>query len=121
MVPTIKHKAEVEKIVNNHREVIAMFFMRLVLGYEDGNEARLYIDLNSLELFFIVKPKNRKGKNNNAASMYELDYNEGQGINLSNEEKKVFLNSPKQLSVLSTYIKSYLMPKIDEALEQSKG
>ena len=60
MTPAIKHKAKVEKIVNNHRAVITTFFMRLVLGYEDKKESRLYIDLNSLELFFITKPKNRK-------------------------------------------------------------
>lgn len=123
MTPAIKHKAKVEKIINNHRAVITTFFMRLVLGYEDKKESRLYIDLNSLELFFITKPKNRKKRRegNSAPSMYELDCNEGQGINLSAEEKKVFLNSPKQLYGLSIYIKSYLMPKIDEALGQLKG
>jgi hypothetical protein len=124
MTPAIKHKAKVEKIVNNHRAVITTFFMRLVLGYEDKKESKLYIDLNSLELFFITKPKNRKKRGeggNSAPSMYELDCNEGQGINLSAEEKKVFLNSPKQLYGLSIYIKSYLMPKIDEALGQLKG
>ena len=43
MTPAIKHKAKVEKIVNNHRAVITTFFMRLVLGYEDKKKNRGYI------------------------------------------------------------------------------
>lgn len=121
MTPAIKHKAEVEKIVNNHRELIATFYKRLVLGYEDGKEARLYIDLNSLELFFIAKPKSKKAKSNNMPNAYELAYNNGNGIDLPEKEKEYFKNSNSQIFGLNHYLEHYLMPRIDEALGQSKG
>lgn len=120
MTTTIKHKAETDSIVSMNRELISTFYMRLVLGYKDKKESRLYIDLNNLELFFVTSPiSSKNAKSSNSPSMYQLDYNNGQGLGLLKEEEKVFLNAPNGLlSGLNTYLKSYLIPRIDEALEQ---
>lgn len=120
MMMTIKHKAETDSIVSSNRELISTFYMRLVLGYEDKKESRLYIDLNSLDVFFITSPiSSRNAKSANNPSWYQLDHNKGQGIGLSKQEEKVFLNAPNALlSGLNIYLKSYLIPRLDEALEQ---
>lgn len=118
MTTAIKYTAEIDSIISHNRELISTFYMRLVLGYEDKKESRLYIDLNSLELFFVTSPiSSNKTKGANSPSWYQLDYNNGQGIGLSTHEEKVFLNSPNGLlSGLNTYLVSYLIPRLDEAL-----
>lgn len=117
--PTIKHKAEIDSIVSMHRELIATFYMRLVLGYEDKKESRLYIDLNSLEMFFITRPISSKNANSaNNPSTYELAYNNGEGVDLPEEEKEYFKNHDFPMYGLSYYLECYLMPRIDDALEQ---
>lgn len=123
--PTIKHKAEIDSIVSMHRELIATFYMRLVLGYEDKKESRLYIDLNSLEMFFITRPISSKNANSansvnsvNNPSMYELAYNNGEGVDLPEEEKEYFKNHDFPMYGLSYYLECHLMPRIDDALEQ---
>ena len=117
--PTIKHKAEIDSIVSMNHELISTFYMRLVLGYEDKKESRLYIDLNSLEMFFITRPISSKNANSaNSASMYELAYHNGEGVGLPEEEKEYFKNHDFPMYGLSYYLESYLMPRIDEALEQ---
>lgn len=120
MTTTIKHMAEIDSIISRNRELISTFYMRLVLGYEDSKESRLYIDLNSLDLFFVtsaISPK--KDKSANSPSWYQLDYNNGKGIGLSKQEEKVFQNATNALlSGMNNYIKSYLIPRLDEALDQ---
>ena len=120
MTMAIKYKAEIESILNCNRELISTFYARLVLGYEGKKESRLYIDLNSLDLFFVTSSVSSKNSNSaNSPSWYQLDYNNGQGIGLSKQEEKVFLNTPNaQLSGLRNYLKSYLIPRLVEALEQ---
>lgn len=120
MTAAIKYKAEIDSILSCNRELISTFYTRLVLGYEDKKESRLYIDLNSLDLFFVTSSfSSEKAKSANSPSWYQLDYNNGQGIGLSKQEEKVFLNAPNALlSGLNNYLKSYLIPRLDEALEQ---
>ena len=120
MTMAIKYKAEIESILNCNRELISTFYARLVLGYEGKKESRLYIDLNSLDVFFVTSSFSSKNSNSaNSPSWYQLDYNNGQGIGLSKQDEKVFLNTPDALlSGLHNYLKSYLIPRLVEALEQ---
>ena len=120
MTMAINYKAEIESILNCNRELISTFYARLVLGYEGKKESRLYIDLNSLDLFFVTSSiSSNKTKGTNSPSWYQLDYNNGRGIGLSKQEEKVFLNAPNALlSGLKNYLKSYLIPRLVEALEQ---
>lgn len=119
MTEPIKHKAEIDSIIDKNRELISTFYKRLVLGYEDKKESRLYIDLNSLELFFITRPVSSKNaKNSNSQSMYELAHHNGEGLGLPEYEKEYFKNHQFPMYGLHYYLESYLIPRIDEALER---
>lgn len=121
MTTTIKYKAETDSIVDKHREVISTFYKRLVLGYEDKKESRLYIDLRSLELFFITRSISSKNvKSANKPFIYELAYHNGEGIGLPEYEKEYFKNHHFPMYGLHYYLDSYLMPRIDEALADWK-
>lgn len=108
------------KLVSEYHNVITGFYEGLMLGCNGQSYSRLYLDLRSNEIFQNTEASQNTWLARDDDSLAEIAHDNGFGWDLSDEEMDYLEEYGVSDFGFDDWIDDYLIPNIDEALENWK-
>lgn len=109
------------KIVSKYGNVIHGFFENMLIGCKGQSYSRLYLDLQSNEIFQNVEASCNTWLHREDGSLAEIAHDNGFGWDLSDDEIDYLGEYGVSDFGYHDWIDDYLIPNIDAALENWKG
>lgn len=107
---------KVKRLIDNHKEVIGLFFKNKLIGCNGEKHTTLYYNPENDEIYIDIKPKPKilSAMPNNPPAL-KLDFDGGWSMGLTENEKKFYRENATSLA-LQDYINQYIQPTLKQAL-----